>query len=189
MTDHEREAQLQREGALRADDAGFLLRRLKEARAEIARLTRLAGDHLKREVAGMDAAPEAILHNARYWLGRIDARDPDLRRLLAERGLVVVEAAPGTAAMERAKTTMQSVRIAQYEDDEEALVARAIEDAEREATERERERCVRAARGEACGEAYRSWPWYGNGNRANDDQVTKFADALARHLAEQEPKP
>jgi len=40
-----------------------------------------------------DSTHDTIIDNLRYWLGRIDDRDPDFRRLLAEKNCFIVNIA------------------------------------------------------------------------------------------------
>jgi len=48
--------------------------------------------------------------------------------------------------------------------------------------EAERERCAKIIKGRTYLGHYREWPEWGPGNRSNDDEITKFADAMARAI-------
>lgn len=76
-----------------------------------------------------------IIDQARYWLSRIDTRDPDLHRLLLERNMVVTSlvgerAKPAASDLERAKT-WRSFSI--FTDATEARLARNFAAVRREA--------------------------------------------------------
>ncbi len=61
-------------------------------------------------------------------------------------------------------------------------LALQVDKIQREARTAAIEEAARLAAGEPYHEIYRMWPWFGNGNRANDDNQTKFADALAQAI-------
>lgn len=43
----------------------------------------------------------------------------------------------------------------------------------------ERERCAKIIEGDLYEHRYRTWPWFGDGNRSNDSEMVKFCDAAA----------
>ena len=63
------------------------------------------------------------------------------------------------------------------------IIARAIMAAEQRGEEREREACAQLAEGDSYHEHYRTWPWWkmadGCGNRSNESELVKHADAIA----------
>lgn len=46
----------------------------------------------------------------------------------------------------------------------------------------ERERCAKIIEGRVYNQRYREWPEWGTGNRSNDCEITKFADAIAKAI-------
>lgn len=46
----------------------------------------------------------------------------------------------------------------------------------------ERERCAKIVEGIVYHHRYRTWPWWGTGNLANESEMVKFCDAAAAEI-------
>jgi hypothetical protein len=195
--DAKREARIRNEFAYGDNNYTFMFRLLDEARAEIARLRAeletaqelhrelmLSGALPPDEDHGLRAPPEAdATKRARNAIARVispqrwaNLNAGEESRELAEAEKLLAEYGEQRAREGRTEYVEESRRL------REACVAAARAD--------ERAKAATLARGEVYKERYRTWPWYGDGNRADWSNRVRFVDALADAiLASAPPQP